>query len=71
MSCNNFEIYYRPKGWDYVETKTKCGNTKVDGTRAICDECREDRRKMAEIERQERNIKADNAWAKSAGWGEY
>lgn len=70
MTCNNFEIYYRPKGWDYAKTKTKCGNTKVDGTRAICDECASDKRKMAEIERQEANIEADNAWAASAGWGE-
>ena len=71
MTCNNFETYHRPKGWDYVETKTKCGNTKVDGSRAICAECRSDRDRMAEIDRQEENIEADNAWARSAGWGEY
>ena len=71
MTCDNFEIYYRPKGWDYVETKTKCGNTKVDGSRAICDACAANADRMAQIERQEANIEADNAWARSAGWGEY
>lgn len=71
MTCTNYEIYHRPKGWDYVETKTRCGNTKTDGTRAICDTCRADRDRMANIERQEANIEADNAWARSAGYGEY
>ena len=69
--CNNFETYYIPRGYDYREVKTRCGNTKTDGSRAICDECAADRQAMREIERQERNIEADNAWARSAGWGEY
>tara|TARA_B100001750_G_C15423021_1_gene553967 strand:+ start:1062 stop:1184 length:123 start_codon:yes stop_codon:yes gene_type:complete len=39
--------------------------------RAICDECASNPRKMAEINRLEDDIKADNQWAKSAGWGEF
>ena len=49
----------------------KCGNTAHDGSRAICDTCQNDPRAMAEIERQESSIEADNAWAASAGWGEF
>lgn len=71
MTCDNFETYYIPRGYDYREVSTKCGNTKTDGSRAICDSCRNDKRRMAQIDRQEANIEADNAWARSAGWGEY
>ena len=71
MACENYEVYYIPKRWDYVETKTKCGNTKIDGSRAVCDECANDAETMARIERDEANIEADNAWARSAGWGEF
>lgn len=71
MACNNMTTQIVPKGWDYVERPIKCGNTRIDGSRAICDQCANDSRKMAEIERQERNIEADNAWARSAGYGEY
>lgn len=62
-------------GLDYFavwrEIETKCGNTAHDGSRAICETCAGDPRTMAEIERQESNIDADNAWARSAGWGEF
>ena len=69
--CLNQETYYIPKGYDYREVQTKCGNTKYDGSRAICDECSANADKMRNINRQEANIKADNEWAASAGWGEF
>ena len=69
--CDNFEEYYRPKGWDYVLTKARCGTTKIDGSRAICEPCATDPRRMAEIRLHEANSDADNAWARSAGWGEF
>lgn len=71
MTCNNMTTQTIPKGWDYVVRPIKCGNTTIHGTRAICDECRNNRDRMADIERQEANIEADNAWARSAGYGEY
>lgn len=71
IMCDNMVSYYVPKGWDYKEIKTRCGNTAHDGSRAICDECLADKRKMENIHQQEENIAADNAWAKSAGWGEF
>ena len=71
MACQNFETYYIPRGYDYKEVNTRCGNTKTDGSRAICDQCADDPKIMADIERQEENVAADNAWAKSAGWGEF
>ena len=69
--CERMASYWIPSGLDYREVETKCGNTAHDGSRAICDECASDPRAMAEIERQESLIEEDNAWAASAGWGEY
>ena len=69
--CENSVVYYAPSGWDYKEGHGICGQTGYDGSRLICHDCAEDPDKLAEIERQEANIAADNAWARSAGWGEY
>ena len=80
--CENTVSYYVPKGY-FVWTNSKrenhepkevfgvCGQTGYDGQRLVCYDCSNDPRKMAEIERQEANIAADNAWARSAGRGEY
>ena len=48
----------------------KCGNTDPHGNRAICEKCRNNPGEMEAIERHEENVAADNAWLKSAGWGE-
>ena len=69
--CKNNVSYYVPHGFDYREVLVKCGRTDLDGERAICDRCRNDAATMAVIERQERNIAADNQWAHSAGYGDY
>jgi len=69
--CDRMVSYWVPRGADYREVETKCGNTAHDGSRAICDTCSNDPRAMAEIERQESLIEEDNAWAASAGFGEY
>jgi len=71
MTCKNQVSYYVPRGFDVRETFVKCGNTDPHGERAICDDCASDPRKMATIKRQEENIAADNAWAHSAGWGDF
>tara|TARA_R100000742_G_C4265744_1_gene83794 strand:+ start:579 stop:794 length:216 start_codon:yes stop_codon:yes gene_type:complete len=70
MSCNNKEEYSIPTTYHYRQVSTKCGNTKYDGSRAICDECRNNSDKMREIKEIEENLDADNAWLRSAGWGE-
>ena len=69
--CEETVSYWVASGFDYREIETKCGNTAHDGSRAICETCAGDPRTMAEIERQESNIDADNAWASYAGWGEF
>lgn len=69
--CENTVTYYVPKGYDFREIHGKCGNTGYDGNRLICQGCAEDPVKMGEIERQEENIAADNAWARSANYGEF
>ena len=71
MACENMTTQFVPRGISGSNRPIRCGNTTIHGTRAICDECRNDKRKMAEIERQERNSEADNAWAHSAGWGDF
>ena len=69
--CDNKLIYDVLCGYDYKEVLVTCGNTDPHGSRAVCDECYDDHHKMKEIERQEENIKSDNQWARSAGWGEF
>ena len=69
--CENFETYYIPRGYDYRAVKTRCGTTKADGSRAICEQCAADPQTMREIEALERSIEADNAWSHSAGWGDW
>jgi hypothetical protein len=70
MSCDNEEVYSIPTTYHYRRVSTKCGNTKYDGSRAICDECRNNPDKMREIADLQADVDADNAWLRSAGWGE-
>ena len=69
--CENTVTYNVPEGFDYKEVFSVCGRTGYDGNILICHDCANDPRKLAEIERHERSVAADNAWARSAGWGEY
>ena len=68
--CENKVSYHVPKGYDYKEEFVKCGNTDPDGNRAICEECASNPVIMRGIRQHEENVAADNAWLKSAGWGE-
>ena len=70
MSCVNKVSYYVPKGYDYREAFVRCGNTDPRGGRAICDKCASSPVIMRGIRQHEANVSADNAWLKSAGWGE-
>lgn len=70
MSCENKVSYWLPRGYDYKETLVNCGNTDPYGERAVCDDCSNNPQEMREIEQQERNAEADNAWLRSAGYGE-
>ena len=68
--CDEQVSYFVPRGYDHREVFVKCGHTDPHGGRAICETCEVDPAEMAEIERQEENMAADNAWLRSAGWGE-
>ena len=70
MSCENKVSYYVPRGYDYREVFVKCGNTNPYGDRAICNKCANSSVTMRGIRQHEKNVAADNAWLKSAGWGE-
>ena len=68
---NRNEVTYMVEaGLHYKKVKIKCGGTNPYGNRAICDDCLNDPAEMREIERHEKNVAADNAWLRSAGWGE-
>ena len=69
--CDNQVSFHVPRGYDYCEVFVKCGNTDPHGGRAICQECSEAPHTMRDIKNQEENIAADNAWARSANWGEF
>jgi hypothetical protein len=70
MTCENKVSYHVARGYGYREVFVKCGNTDPHGNRAICEKCRNNASEMEAIERHEENVAADNAWLKSAGWGE-
>jgi hypothetical protein len=70
MSCENKVSYHVPRGYDYREVFVKCGNTDPHGNRAICGKCASSSVIMRGIRQHEENVAADNAWLKSAGWGE-
>jgi hypothetical protein len=69
--CENEVEYYIESGFmNYKEVLTKCGYTNPYGKIAICDECLNNKDKLKSIRNHEENVKADNDWLASAGWGE-
>ena len=67
MTCENKVWYRYVRGSDIA---VDCGSIDPHGNRAICEKCRNNASEMEAIERHEENVAADNAWLKSAGWGE-
>ena len=73
MACENTATYFVERGYHYKKIETRCGSTTYQGGRvvtAFCNECANDPHIQAEHERPLRNAEADNAWLRSAGWGE-
>ena len=68
--CINEVEYFIDTGIDYKPVLTKCGYTNPYGRIAICDDCENDKEKMRSIRNHEANVKADNDWLASAGYGE-
>ena len=68
--CENEVSYFTGEMPNYTERLVKCGTTNPYGNLTICDECENNPKIMAEIERRLANNKADNEWLRSAGWGE-
>lgn len=62
--CENKVIQYVPRGFDVRAVESKCGSTGIRGQVLLCEECEYKR------ERIEANSEADNAWLRSANWGE-
>ena len=67
-NCENKVSFWVTSG--YREVKVKCGNTNPYGDRTICKNCSENSSKMKSIRDHEESVNADNAWLRSAGWGE-
>ena len=68
--CDNTKTYYVDKGLSYVEVQVQCGTTDPYGSRALCERCESDPRALREHLDIIENEEADNAWLRSAGWGE-
>ena len=62
--CDNKVSEWVPKGYDYKEYVSTCSSTGSRGQLLLCDKCENQR------EAREENSEADNAWLRSAGWGE-
>ncbi len=69
-ACTNKVSYHVERGYGYREIKVTCGRTDPHGNRAICSKCRRNPKTMKDIENNEANAASDNAWLRSAGWGE-
>ena len=71
--CDKEAFYYVPRGWDYKEIKTRCGSTTYQNGHVVtvfCADCENDSQVQAEHEARLEDSDADNAWLRSAGWGE-
>lgn len=64
--CEERISYWIPKGYDYAEVKVQCGRTDPHGGVALCEDHVHDEGVRAHLA----SVEADNAWLKSAGWGE-
>jgi len=62
--CDNKVDQWVPCGYDYRMVEMVCGSTGIHGELLLCDRCEHTR------ERREADSDADNAWLRSAGWGE-
>ncbi len=70
VKCENEVSYYVESGYDYIERMVKCGTTNPYGKRTICDDCKSNPEIMRSIRNHQANVDADNAWLRSAGYGE-
>ena len=68
--CENKVSFWVERGFGHREVKVKCGNTDPWGNRTVCQKCSDDPAERARIKQHEENMEADNAWLRSAGWGE-
>ena len=66
--CENRVPLFTPRG---REVLIPCGLTGFHGERVICDDCLASIDAMRAHCDAEENIREDNAWAASAGWGEW
>ena len=71
--CDKEAFYYVPRGFDYKEIQTTCGSTTYQhghNVTVFCADCENDEQVQAEHAARLEDSDADNAWLRSAGWGE-
>ena len=70
MSCKNSVDVVVQGRYDSKIIQFTCGNTDHHGYRVTCDSCLNNPQEMQAIRNHQANADADNAWNRSAGWGE-
>tara|TARA_Y100001951_G_C11125829_1_gene175435 strand:- start:332 stop:550 length:219 start_codon:yes stop_codon:yes gene_type:complete len=68
--CTNKVSFHVESGYGFRKVEVQCGRTNPWGNRTICEECENNAQEMKSIRQHEKNIAADNASLRSAGWGE-
>ena len=68
--CQNTTSYFAVYRGRTVEVEIQCGNIDQYGRRCLCDVCDSLPHKREEQRVLEQKHGADNAWLRSAGWGE-
>ena len=70
MTCKNKVIQIVDKGYDVKEIKLRCGSPSMYGERLLCNKCLHDEDLQERLRQQDENMKADQDWLDSTGWGE-
>ena len=70
MTCKNKVEQIVDKGYDVKIVELPCGSPSIHGDRLLCDKCLNDKKLQKQLQQQDENMKADQEWLDSAGWGE-
>ena len=68
--CTNKVTQYIPSGYDYRPVESDCGTTGIHGELLLCDTCTSNEVIIEEHRKRKEDADADNAFLRSAGWGE-
>jgi len=70
MICKNKVKQTVDKGYDVKIVEVPCGSTSIHGDRLLCNKCLHDKDLQDRLRQQDKNMKVDQDWLNSSGWGD-